>query len=101
VIAAEPSLSSEMVTDAFDATMVSNRAVSVMADALTDDPDVLHVGAPPAVGRLVAELVERGSTAATVCGPFDALEQIGHPGLRTSSSSRSVRSPWAISSRCR
>jgi hypothetical protein len=66
VIAAEPSLSSEMVTDAFDATMVSSRAISVMADALAVDPDVLHVGAPPVVGRLVAELVERGSTTFTL-----------------------------------
>jgi len=62
VIAAEPSLPAGQVTDAFDATVTSSRAVSVLADALTADPYVLQVGAPPVVGRLVVELVDRGST---------------------------------------
>ena len=62
MIAAEPSLPAGQVTDAFDATVTSSRAVSVLADALTADPYVLQVGAPPVVGRLVVELVDRGST---------------------------------------
>lgn len=66
MIAAEPSLSTETVTEAFDTTVASSRAVSVMADALADNPDVLHVGAPPVVGLLVVELVERGSTTFTL-----------------------------------
>jgi hypothetical protein len=62
VIAAEPSLPAGEVTDAFDAVMVTGAAVGVLSAALAADPDVLHVGAPPAVGRLTVELVKRGST---------------------------------------
>lgn len=73
VIAAEPSLPAATVAEAFDAVVVSPRAVRVIADALAADPDVLQVGAPPMVGRLTAELVARGSTvftlpACVVCG---------------------------------
>ncbi len=86
VVAAEPSLPTEMVVGAFDATVTSSRAVSVLADALTADPYVLQVGAPPVVGRLVVELVTRGSTtfampSCSVCGrtgrPLTATDQGG------------------------
>lgn len=66
VIAAEPSLPSSQITDAFDTVIATGAAVRVLASALEADPDVLHVGAPPVVGRLVAELVNRGSTTFAV-----------------------------------
>ena len=66
VIAAEPSLPSGTVTVAFHATITTSRAVGVLADALAADPSVLHTGAPPVVGRLVVELVTRGSTTFTM-----------------------------------
>ncbi len=66
VIAAEPSLPAATVAEAFDAVVVSPRAVRVIADALAADSDVLQVGAPPMVGRLAAELVARGSTVLTL-----------------------------------
>ena len=66
VIAAEGSLPAATVTEAFDAAVVSGRAVRVIVDALAADPDVLQVGAPPMVGRLVTELVARGSTLFTL-----------------------------------
>jgi len=70
VIAAEGSLPTETVTAVFDATVTSSRAVSVLTDAFAANPDVLHVGAPPLVGHLVVELVNRGSTTLTMptCG---------------------------------
>ncbi len=56
------------------AAVATNPAVwRSLATALKVDPDALTVGAPPAIGRLVTELIARGSTSVTaprcvVCG---------------------------------
>jgi hypothetical protein len=76
VAAADPSLSSEQVTAAFDAVVTSPQTLRSLAAALAADPQALRVGAPPLVGRLVAELVARGSTTLVVaacvrCGRTD------------------------------
>jgi hypothetical protein len=66
VIAAEPSLPPEVVTNAFDAVITTGAAVRVLSSALEADPGVLHVGAPPIVGLLTVELVRRGSSTLVV-----------------------------------
>lgn len=73
VVVAEPSLTPGQVTAAFDAALPSGQAVWHLQNALADNPDALHVGAPPVVGRLVGELIARGSTtfsppACVMCG---------------------------------
>src|SRR5680860_3775 len=65
VIAAEASLPAGQVMAAFDTAMTTGRGVAVLEAALVTDPDVLDVGAPPAVGRLVEALVAAGSTTFT------------------------------------
>lgn len=62
VAAAEPSLPVDVVEAAFDASATSGAAVRSLQAALADNAEALHVGAPPMVGRLVAELVAAGST---------------------------------------
>jgi tetratricopeptide (TPR) repeat protein len=76
VAAAETSLDAEQVTAAFDAVMTTGAGLRDLAAALADDPNVLHVGAPPVVGRLTSELIARGSTTYTLpscvrCGRSD------------------------------
>jgi hypothetical protein len=66
VTAAEPSLPVKDVTAAFDAAVTTGAAVRHLEVALEADPDVLHVGAPRVVGRLVEELVAHGSTTFTL-----------------------------------
>lgn len=68
VIAAEPSLTPTLVAAAMDATITTGAALRHLADALAVDPDVLHSGAPPVVGRLVGALVAAGSTTLTLPG---------------------------------
>ena len=86
VIAAETSLSTGQVTAVFDTTVTAGAAVAVLAAALDADPQVLQVGAPPVVGRLVEALVAAGSTtftrpSCTVCGrtgrPLTATDRGG------------------------
>ncbi len=66
VIAAEPSLPTAEVEAGFDAVITNGAALRFLTAALDDDPDVLHIGAPAVVGRLVVELVARGSTTFTL-----------------------------------
>lgn len=54
------------MTAAFDAAITSGAALRSLTAALTRDPQALHAGAPPVVGRLVTELVARGSTTFTL-----------------------------------
>lgn len=73
VVAAEPSLPADQVAAVFDTAVPSGRAVAALAAVLHADPQVLQVGAPPVVGRLVEALVAAGSTTFTrpscaVCG---------------------------------
>ncbi|MGH3857498.1 MAG: hypothetical protein ACRDR6_29230 [Pseudonocardiaceae bacterium] len=73
VRAVEMSLSGAEVA-AEVAAVATNPAVwRSLATALKADPDALTVGAPPAIGRRVTELIARGSTSVTapkcvVCG---------------------------------
>jgi hypothetical protein len=62
VRAAETSLSTEDVAAAVEAVATHHAVWRSLAAALTSDPQALTTGAPPAVGRLVTELIARGST---------------------------------------
>jgi len=64
--AADASLSLEVVAAAVDAAAPTGQAVARLASALAGGPEALVAGAPPAAGRLAAELVARGSTAVPV-----------------------------------
>lgn len=66
VVAAEPSLPAAEVEASFDAVITNGAALRSLSAALDDDPHVLHIGAPPVVGRLVTELIARGSTTFTL-----------------------------------
>ncbi|MGH4012094.1 MAG: hypothetical protein ACRDTH_28710 [Pseudonocardiaceae bacterium] len=73
VRAVETSLSEQDVVAAVDAVATSHAVWRSLAAALASDPDVLARGAPPVVGRLVTELIARGSTTwaaprCVVCG---------------------------------
>jgi len=73
VAAADPSLQPWKVAAAVDAVVTSPAVLRDLAAALAADPAALSAGAPPVVGRLVAELVARGSAtlrlpACAVCG---------------------------------
>jgi hypothetical protein len=72
VQAADPGLATPVVLAAVDAAAANPAAASKLAAALGADPNALQVGAPPVVGRLVAELRERGAAlpepACSACG---------------------------------
>jgi hypothetical protein len=73
VAAAEASLSRPVVAAAIDAVATNHAVLRCLAAAMAADPDMLTRGAPPVAGRLVVELIARGSaTLATprcvVCG---------------------------------
>lgn len=73
VMAVETSLSTQDVAAAVDAVATNHAVWRSLAAALESDPDALTRGAPPAVGRLVTELIACGSTIVTtprcvVCG---------------------------------
>lgn len=73
VAAVETSLSTEDITAAVDVVATHHAVLRSLAAVLESDPDALTKGAPPTVGRLVMELIARGSTAVSaprcvVCG---------------------------------
>ena len=53
-------LSAVQVSSAIDAAAPNAKALSVLARALEPGPGALLVGAPPVIGKLVAELRARG-----------------------------------------
>jgi len=61
VTEAGPALSAELVSSAIDAVATNPWALPMLARALEAGPGALSTGAPPLVGRLVAELRARGS----------------------------------------
>ncbi len=63
VAAEDPALSAEAGVDAVDAVVTTGAALRDVASAIEADPAALACGAPPSVGRLVHELIARGSTA--------------------------------------
>ena len=74
-------LSAVQVSSAIDAAAPNARALSVLARALEPGPGALLVGAPPVVGKLVAELRARGSG---LPGPVCARCGRSHPKLTAS-----------------
>jgi hypothetical protein len=62
VRAVETSLSEQDVVAAVDAVATHHAVWRSLAAALASDPNALARGAPPVVGRLVTELIARGST---------------------------------------
>ncbi len=73
VAATETSLPRPVIAAAVDAAVTNHAVLRSLATALAADPDALTHGAPPMVGRLVSELIARGSTTLTtpaciVCG---------------------------------
>lgn len=71
--AAEGSLPRPVVAAAVDAVAVTGQVLWHLAGALAAGPDALRLGAPPAAGRLAAELIARGSAtlsmpACAACG---------------------------------
>jgi hypothetical protein len=62
VAAVETSLSTQDVAAAVETVAAHHAVWRSLAAALESDPQALTTGAPPAVGRLVTELIARGST---------------------------------------
>ncbi|HET9247345.1 MAG TPA: hypothetical protein VFO15_16190 [Xanthobacteraceae bacterium] len=62
VAALETSLSRQDVAAAVEAVAAHHAVLRSLAAALTSGPEALTTGAPPAVGRLVTELIARGSS---------------------------------------
>lgn len=65
VAAVETSLSLPEVAAAVEAVATHHAVWRSLAAALEANPDALAQGAPPAVGRLVTELIARGATTVT------------------------------------
>jgi hypothetical protein len=73
VSAADRSLPAAVIEAAVDAVAPGGQALRQLEDALAADPAALTAGAPPVAGRLVIELIARGSAtlaipACAVCG---------------------------------
>ena len=64
VVARDGSLQPEVIAAAVDAAAATPAALRSLAAALAADPGALGSGAPPVVGRLVTELIARGSALA-------------------------------------
>ena len=61
VAAADPALDRDLIAQAIEAVVTTPAALRELFAALAGGPDALIAGAPAVVGRLVAELVARGS----------------------------------------
>jgi hypothetical protein len=86
VASACPELAVEQIAAAVKATITSGAVARDLVVALADGPGVLAGGAPPVVGRLVAELRSRGSVLAVPacahCGRIaKSLIRVGVIGL--------------------
>jgi hypothetical protein len=66
VVGVDPALSARDVAAAVDAVATNPAILRSLASAFAANPDALTVGAPPAVGRLVDELIACGATALSV-----------------------------------
>jgi len=77
VITAGASLPASAAAAAVDAVVTSPAVLRELAAALAADPDMLRHGAPPAAGRLAAELIARGSTTLTL----PACARCGRTGM--------------------
>jgi len=77
VITAEGSLPRSEAAAAVDAVATSPAVLRDLAAALAADPGMLRHGAPPVAGRLVSELIARGSKTLTV----PACARCGRTGM--------------------
>jgi hypothetical protein len=88
VITADASLDAEQITAAFAETVTSPRTLHSLSEAVTvHGIDVLHVGAPGTVTRLVTALRARGSTTfpapcCAACGRTDRVLAWTEQGAR-------------------
>ena len=64
VAAADPTLDRDLITQAIEAVVTNPAALRELFAALDGGPEALVAGAPAVVGRLVGELVARGSRLA-------------------------------------
>jgi len=83
VAAADSSLARQEIAAAVDAAVVGPAALRSVAAALAADPGALATGAPPSVGRLVTELIARGSASLRVPACI-ACGRAGRPLTRAS-----------------
>ena len=100
VAAADPSLDQATIAQAIEATATSHATLRELAAALADGPDALVAGAPGVVGRLVAELVARGSVlplpSCAVCGRGERpLIRVGSRGVCPRCRSHQLAEPCA------
>jgi hypothetical protein len=82
VLTADGSLPASTAAAAVDAVVTSPAVLRELAAAAAADPGMLWHGAPPAAGRLVSELIARGSAA--LAQPRCARCGRGGPLFRTS-----------------
>ena len=68
MVTADGSLPASTVAAAVDAVVTSPAVLRELAAAAAADPDMLRHGAPPAAGRLAAELIARGSKTLVMPG---------------------------------
>jgi hypothetical protein len=90
ITTAETALPASQAAAAVDAAAASPAALRSLAHALADDPGALARGAPPVVGRLVTELIARGSATLTVPA-CTACGRTGWPLNRTSAGAMCAR----------
>jgi integrase len=76
-VIAAASVPAGQATAAIDAVATSPAVLRVLTAALAADPGMLRHGAPPAAGRLAAELIARGSAALTL----PACARCGRAGI--------------------
>jgi hypothetical protein len=81
-VIAAASVPASQAAAAIDAVATNPAVLRVLSAALAADPDMLRHGAPPAAGRLAAELIARGSAVLTLpaCARCD---RAGIPLYRT------------------
>jgi len=110
VVAADPALPAARVAAAVDAVATNPAATRELSAALVADPHALSVGAPPVIGRLLAELRAAGSMlpepGCARCGrsrpPVDPLRRRrGVRPLPAPSTRRSLHPLWGGQTRCR
>lgn len=82
VITAGGPLPASEAAAAMDTVATSPAVLRELAAALAADPDMLRHGAPPAAGRLAAELIARGSATLTL-PPCARCGRTGMPLYRT------------------
>ncbi len=100
VAVADPTLAPRQITQAIQATVTSPAVLRDLAAAFIEGPAPLAAGAPAVVGRLVAELVARGSClplpSCAVCGRSNRpLIRSGETGVCPRCRSHQLAAPCA------